>query len=397
MLVAGGKEGYEKYKAALQSSVTRRIPRPLQEYIPRLDSLQTSVKWLNQPGVAAGFSPAQMQQIKALEGQLTALQGRLQQAGEIKDFLREREQYLQDQLKRLNVDKQLKQMNVGIYNFQQRLSTYKDAWDHPEKMEQVILGLANHLPGFQGFMQKNSYLGLLFPMPQNYGTPQALAGVPSSADVGKMIAEKIGAVGTNIDPGQYLQQQVQAGQDHLSGLKAKVSRAGGGNSDMEVPRFTPNSQKVKPFLKRLEFGVNLQSQQGTAWLPVTTDIGMTAGYRWSDGVTMGLRAAYKMGWGSGFNHISISNQGMGMGGYIDIKARRSIWVTGAYEYNYMQEFAKWSDIKNLNVWQKSALLGLTKKYKVGSRTGNLQLLYDFMAAYERPRGTPLKFRVGYTF
>jgi len=43
------------------------------------------------------------------------------------------------------------------------------------------------------------------------------------------------------------------------------------------------------------------------------------------------------------------------------------------------------------------LIGLSRKYKVGKKEGNMQLLYDFLYGRQTPPGTALKFRIGYTF
>jgi hypothetical protein len=392
------QQKYEELKAGLQAPVTKLIPRPLQEYIPRLDSLQTLMHFLSQatPG-STGASMANLQQLQGLSAQLQQLQGRFGQAGQIQDFISGREQALQAELTKYNMTSQLLKANKTIYYYQQQLQEYKAMFSDRSKMEQEALGIATGLPAFKSFMQKNSYLGSLFPQTEGYGTPKALAGVPSSADVGNMIAEKMGAAGKKIDPQQYLQQQAQSGNDQLSALKEKVAKAGGGNSDMELPQFAPNTQKTKSFLKRIELGFNIQSQQSTVWLPVTTAFALTAGYRFSDKIVAGVGAAYQLGWGSGIQHIALSNQGVGLRSWLDVKAKGSLWITGGFEYNYMQEFARLADIDHIDVWQKSMLLGISKKYKVGSQTANMQLLYDFLAPYETPRGSPLKFRVGYTF
>jgi hypothetical protein len=73
----------------------------------------------------------------------------------------------------------------------------------------------------------------------------------------------------------------------------------------------------------------------------------------------------------------------------------SIWISGGYEFDYQHEFEKIDELKNVNAWQKSGLIGLTKKYKVGKKNGNMQLLWDFMSYSQVPRTTALKFRVGY--
>jgi hypothetical protein len=80
-----------------------------------------------------------------------------------------------------------------------------------------------------------------------------------------------------------------------------------------------------------------------------------------------------------------------------INMKGNIWISGGYEYNYQHEFEKLDQLKDVNAWQKSGLIGLTKKYKVGKKNGNLQLLCDFLSYSQVPKTTPLKFRIGYSF
>jgi hypothetical protein len=83
--------------------------------------------------------------------------------------------------------------------------------------------------------------------------------------------------------------------------------------------------------------------------------------------------------------------------FVDIKAKGSIWLTGGFEYNYLQQFTSLRDIPHLDVWQRSALIGLTKKYRIGKRENNIQLLYDLLADTGTPRGQPFQFRMGWGF
>jgi hypothetical protein len=117
----------------------------------------------------------------------------------------------------------------------------------------------------------------------------------------------------------------------------------------------------------------------------------------NDRITTGFGIAYLLGWGSPVKNIHFSNQGIGLRSFIEVKAKGSFWATGGFEYNYMQAFAGITNIKNLDLWQKSILAGLTKKYKVGNKTANIQLLYDFLAYRQIPYSSPVKFRIGYNF
>jgi hypothetical protein len=391
-------EAQSKYKdlqARLDKPVDRLVPRPLQEYVPRLDSLQTAMNFLGR--MNAQLPADKIAQLQGVSGQLQQLEGRMQQAGEIQDFLRQREQLLKDNLTKFGMAKQLIGINKEAFYYQQQMAEYKKSLNDPEKMEQIALRIANASPVFQGFMQKHSYLGVLFPPPAHYNTSEALKDIPTSAEVGDMIAKKIGSAGDKIDARQYLAQQAGQGHDQLASLKDKISKAGGDNSSAEIPQFKPNDQKTRSLLHRLEFGFNIQSQGSTRFLPVTTDLAVTIGYKLNNNATAGVGAAYKLGWGNRLDNIDLSNQGIGLRSYLDVRIKGSFWITGGMEYNYMQEFSKWSDIKNPDIWQKSGLIGVVKKYKAGKRTANLQLLYDILAQYETPRPASVKFRVGYSF
>ena len=97
--------------------------------------------------------------------------------------------------------------------------------------------------------------------------------------------------------------------------------------------------------------------------------------------------------GNGLKDIRFSHQGVGLRTYIDIRIKGSFWISGGYEKNYMQAFSRFSQI---NDWQKTALLGITKKLKLNKqKETKIQLLYDF---FNRTNGQqPLQFRYGQLF
>ncbi len=75
-----------------------------------------------------------------------------------------------------------------------------------------------------------------------------------------------------------------------------------------MPNFTPNNQKTKTFWKRLQYGTDLQTTRTNYYFPTMTDLGFSVGYRISNNNTVGLGASYKIGWGTGFNHVALSSQ-----------------------------------------------------------------------------------------
>lgn len=391
---------YQQLQQKLQSKA-QSATHPLEEYMPKLDSMETALNFLSKPGTAfGGISPDKLQKIQAVSGNMKVLQDKLQVANEAQQFIKEREAYLKQQLQNTSLYKSLMGVNKEVYYYQQRLIQYKALLNDPEKLSEQILSTVSTLPAFQKFFLKNSYLSQLFRMPGADVPGTAIAGLQTRAGVQSVLNQRLnaGAAGAGGNPQQYFQQQLQSAQSQLQSIKDKLNKLGGGNSDMEMPNFRPNTQRTKSFFQRLEYSFNIQSQAGTGILPARSDLAVLVGYKFSDNKTAGIGASYNLGLGHGFNHIKFTNEGVGIRGFVDVKVKGSIWVSGGYEYTYYQRFAKLSDIANFDTWQKSALLGISKKYSIGkNRQGNIQLLYDFLAEKQIPRGQSLKFRLGYTF
>ncbi|MBI2275706.1 MAG: hypothetical protein HYU70_18080 [Bacteroidetes bacterium] len=395
-LFGGNPEKYASIVQKINHPVDKLNSRNMQEYLPELDSLQTTFDFLHTmgakiPGVATG----KLKQVQDITSRFKGLQAQLQNTADIKRFVKERKQLLKEQFDKLGMGRELKKVNKEVYYYQQQISEYKSLLNDPEKLEKKILGLAREIPALKEFISKNSLLAQLFPMPGGYGTADALMGLQTRPGVQQQLSQRLSGAGAN--PQQYLQQQVQAAQGELNNLKDKVNQLGGGSSEMVIPDFKPNSQKTKSFWKRMEYGLNIQSQKTNAFLPTTSDIALSMGYKLNDKSTIGIGAGYKLGWGKNISNIKLTSQGVSLRSYLDIKLKGSIWISGGYEENYQHEFTKIYQLKDMNAWQKSGLIGLTKKYKVGKKNGNMQLLWDFLSYRQVPSTSALKFRIGYSF
>lgn len=386
---------YQQYAQQLQHPP---IASTLKEYIPQFDSLKTSLQFLEQSKFLTSKLPIEyLGKLKTANISVAQLEGKLQQAVDIKQYIKERKQILKAQLEKFGMLKDLKKLNKEAYYYTQQLNEYKAILKDPKKIEQRALTELRKFPAFTDFMKRHSQLAQLFRLPDNYGTPASLAGLQTRASIQGILQQRFASDGGGMNPQQYINTQVQQAQGELTKLKDKLNKLGGGNSDIEIPEFNPNSQKTKSFLKRLEFGANVQTQKTNGWLPVTSDFALTTGYKLNDKSIIGIGGSYKMGWGSGINNIRISHQGMGIRSYVDMKLKGSFWISGGYEKNYQHSFSTINELKTLDKWQSSGLLGLTKKYKIGKKTNNLQLLWDFLSYQQIPRTQPILFRVGYAF
>jgi hypothetical protein len=393
---------YAQLLTDLKSPIDKNIPHPLRQLLPGLDSIQTSLQFLQKNNTKIRFD--KLQQMQGVGDKIKQVEGSMQKANDVQQFIKERELQLKQQLANSPLAKDLQSFNKQAYYYQQQLTEYKAALNDPKKAEAKILAAVSKVPAFESFMKKNSLLGQLFSLPEDYGSVASIIGLQTKSQVQQLLGQRFGSIPASGNTGPnaagYVQQQIQGAQQEIQQLENKVSYlgiGGGGSKDIVMPDFKPNSQKTKSFLKRIEIGSSFTSSQGTSLLPAMEDIGLTAGYKLNDKSVIGVGASYKMGLGKGWNHISISSQGLGLRGFADIKMKGSIWLTGGFEYNYLNAFTSLESLYKLDAWQSSALMGLSKKYKISAKKGGqLQFLYDFLYKQHIPQSQPLVFRLGYS-
>lgn len=386
---------WQKLKDRIHSPLDSTLPvKSLNDYVPGLDTLNTAIKTLIQRGNISNRSLL----FSGLSEKTTSLQQQLAVSGNIKEYAGDRVRFLQEQLGSVISARELKALNKKLYYYRQSFDQYKEALHDDQKMQQHIVAAAKRIPAFNDAIQKNSWLAALFPVPDNPvdGT-LVTPGSQSISNVTQQLTSTYG--GGTVDPGQYMQQQVAQVQSQTNSLTGQLqggAMSSGDASGSQLPGFSPNTEKGKHFWKRLEYGFNMQFQKGNNLLPVSSDLGLNAGYRFSQHVVAGLGASYKIGWGNSLSNIRITSEGVGLRSFLDVKAYKNIWMVAAWEYNYLQRFADFHELKNLNAWQKSALAGVSKRIKQGKRVASAQLLYDFLASSHTPHSQPLLIRFGYT-
>jgi hypothetical protein len=377
-------------------SLTTNLKNPLRgkasSFIPNLDSLNTTLKFLDQNGIGG--------KVKDAIAKTGSLKDKFQQAEEIKKFIRERRDQLKKQLEKLGMVKQLKKINKQVYYYSAQVKEYKEILKDPKKIEKKALELLSKTKVWKDFFRKNSMLASLFSMPDP-DVPLNMAdfaGLQTRTQITTLVQQQIAAGGAGAQ--QQLQQNLQAAQAELNKLKDKAGKYIAGSSDDEMPDFRPNKQKTKSFLKRLEYGVNIQNQKSRTYFPTTSDIGLSLGYKINDRSIIGVGASYKIGWGRGWNNIRVSHEGIGIRSYVDIKLKGSFWVSGGYEQNYRAVFQDFSDLRDRTGWQKSGLVGLSKSIPVKTKffkKTKVQVYWDFLSYEQVPRTQPVVFRIGYNF
>lgn len=390
------ESGAENYK-----ELNRQLPVVVKgNYIAKLDTVITSLKFLqHNPELLKGSGNEQ--KINNALQEITNLQDKFKQTEEIQKFIKERRRQLREQFEKFGMVKQLKQYNKKIYYYSAQIKEYKEILKDSKKVERKALELLGKIKVFKDFFRKNSQLASLFRIPGDPSdlTGQAnLTGLQTRAQVNSLIQQQIAAGGPGA--GGQVSQNIRAAQAQLTQLKDKILKSGGSSSGDDMPDFKPNSQKTKSFWSRLEYGTNIQTQKATNFFPVTSDVGLSIGYKLNDKSIIGIGASYKMGWGKNWRDITISHQGIGARSYVDIKLKGSFWISAGYEQNYRSAFNSIEQLQNQDAWQQSGLLGVSKvislKTKFFKKT-KMQLLWDFLSYQQTPRVQPISFRIGYNF
>ncbi|TXJ23471.1 MAG: hypothetical protein E6Q24_18110 [Chitinophagaceae bacterium] len=397
-LFANSSEKYDAWKEKL-TQPTAIVSPQAGRYIAYMDTLKTSFSFLNHHSLLANDKEVS-DKLQAVQKNLDGLESKFGQAEAFQQFLKERRQYLKEQLSKFNMVKQLKGMNKEVYYYAQAVKNYKEMFKDRRKIEQKAIGLLRESSVFKKFMQNNSQLASLFGFSSAGGsnlTPVSMTGLQTRAAIQQQISSSA-IMGNN--PQQFLNQQLQTANQQLSQQKNTIKFPSLEENLGEMPDFKPNQQKTKSFLQRLEYGLNIQFGKTNNYLPSTGELAATVGYKLNDNGTLGVGASYKLGLGSGFSRIRFSSQGYGLRSYLDWKIKGSIYISGGYEKNYLPEL---NNIETpvppgLESWQESGLIGLTKKHSIGKkRKGTIQILFDFLSYKNMPRSRPIVFRTGINF
>lgn len=368
----------------------------LKSYSPAIDTLRSSLLFLGQNNMVKGVNTE-----NAL-GAVKKLETDLQKSDYVETFIRERtnsiKSVLNTQLNNNAFSKELKAINKTGHYYTAQLKEYREVLKDKKKREEKALSLLRESGLYKDFMRRNSWFSALFPNAGNSNMTAANipAGMQTRAQVSSFIQQQLPNLSNSMR--EQLQQNVQSAQQSLGNLQNRLSEQKH-FGDMDLPDFKPNDQKVKPFLKRLVYGLNIQSQGGTRFLPATTDIGGSLGYKLNDRSIIGVGVAYKIGIAHRSGKFNITQQGLGLRSFVDWQIKGGFWISGGYEQNHRPDLGQLG-VPGLNTWQKSGLIGLSKQIPFQStffKHTKVQLLWDFLSYSQTPRSQPVLFRVGYGF
>jgi hypothetical protein len=419
------KKTYETLSQRLNSATGKFDKLSSGEYIAGLDSLQVSLAFLKDAANIVSKTKNIRQQLGNSLNRANQLQNRLQQTAAIQHYLQGRQQQIKALLSQYTglpegVSKYLGKYQQELFYYDRQVKEYKQMLNDPDKLLRKTLSTLQTIPAFSKFFSKYSMLASLFPRPDGYGTPRALAGLQTRTDVQQLLQQQIGIPGTNgtnANSAQYLQQQLQQARGELSRLKDKLQQlgnGGSGSSDMVMPEYAPNPEKTKPVWKRIRLGTDFSTLRSNQYFPHRMDITVTAAYKLSDKAQAGIGLSSRVGFGKSWKQVRVTGEGVGFRTFVDWKAPdlfntnsrflASIWFTAGAEMNYTRTIESLAVFKNYSNWTKSALAGISKRYSIASPLkkgkklqGNMQVLYDFLHGQHTPPTPAFVWRVGYNF
>ncbi len=380
------------------------------QYNEYRDKVTTTVKYLDDK--KQQFDSNLLKPLAKAKTNTTKLNDQLKNTEATAAFIKQRKKQLTDMaLQYLGKSKYLQKIGKENFYYLESLKNFKETFSDPKKTEELAIKLLQKLPGFDAFMRKNSILASLFnltPNPSAEGEGSvSLAGLQTRAQVNGLIQQQLSAGGPNAQ--QQFQQSMQAAQSQLNELKNKIIKGGGSSSNDNIAEgFKPNDQRSKTFWQKWELGMNIQSSRGTSIYPVSSDLGLSAGFRPHNKFVAGVGFAGRIGWGRDIRHISLSYSGISARSFAEWKLKGSFHAAAGFEMNYRPEIRQLEVLKDYSSWQRSGLVGISKVLSLSSprrgRSGGgffkktkLQLLWDFMSYQQMPRTQPVLVRLGYGF
>lgn len=372
------------------------------DYDAYLDSLSGSLAFLK-------TAKQYLQQGKHLSGklnigneQLALLKNKLQTTDAIRQYARERREtitgYCSTQKLKALAGKELQKLTKTNYYYLKELADWREAFSNPQKLEAKAMNILRNLPLFKQFMAQHSELAALLNTPAGYG--QSTAGLQTRDDIMKQIAARFGGTGPNVQ--QMINGQLDAAKNQLKTLKEKFPQLDG---TAEMPDFQPKEMKTKKFIQRLEYSANFNFNRQNTFLPTRAELGAQVGYKFSKKGIAGVGLGYNAGLGRDIRNIRFSSEGINFRSFLDWDlSKAQLHVNGGFEYNYLPALNGATLTLNSGTrlsalpWQQSALLGISRKFKIGKKTNKqAMILYDFMHRSHFPNSEAVKFRVGYSF
>ncbi|MDX2048314.1 MAG: hypothetical protein SFU87_16105 [Chitinophagaceae bacterium] len=379
---------------------TDKVKRPSDvNYFPYLDTLTQSLAFLEKSEHLFEGINANKKYVTDVIVKVKVMEKNMEGVKKVQEFLKDRKAILKANLKNFPaLSKYIKRVNKEVYYYTAQINEYKTILSDQAKIEQLVLSAIRELPAFKKLMSDNSQLSGLFGMTTipsfSSGSNAVVNGIQPRAAVQQAIQTSLGGSGSNVS--QMVTQQLGQAQATVEKLRNKLNELGA-MDDNEVPDFKPKNLRTKSFWKRAEYGFDMQFSKANNLLPSSGNIAFMLGYKLSERNNIGFGIGYRSGFGKSWNNLSLTHEGISLRTYANWRIKGGIYLQGGSEWNYNSRFRRIQQLKDVSMWEHSALLGISKKYNVSKKLkGNIQVLYDFLHK-QHVNAQPVLFRIGFGF
>ena len=145
---------YSYFKQKL-SAATELIERKNNSYIPLLDSLATSLLFLDNGSLDQLQNLKNAPDIKAALKKISTLEAKLDEVENIKAFIKERKEFLTTQMARFGMLKELRNFSKQAYYYQAQLLALKEDINEPEKLVRKSLSILREIPAFKHYFNRH--------------------------------------------------------------------------------------------------------------------------------------------------------------------------------------------------------------------------------------------------
>jgi hypothetical protein len=353
-----------------------------------LDSLSATLKFIKDQDLLK-----QQQHVLAAINSESQLRIDFNNALAIQNFIQEKKQLYTSAFSGIKTySRSLKKLQQEAYYYNARVSEYKEALHDPKKAELKAMEILNKSGYYQKFMQKNTVLASIFNFPADINSNRILDGLQLRDAVNSAM---ITSMGSSSSAQQVVASQLREVENQFREYRSRFPNL---DNAAQMPDFKPNPMKTLSIWQRLEPGANLQMSPSNRYFPAQAELAAQIAYKFSQKGSIGIGIAYKLGLGTGWDHIAFSHRGAGIRAFIAYKIKNSFYVNGGYEGNRNIPFTYLSELKVTSLWQKSALIGISKKFRVNDKLkSSVMLLYDFLAPEQFSITQRFKVRYGYSF
>lgn len=363
-------------------------------YIPMADSMHTSVIFLNGLLNKNGFANSD---IKLTIPGLTELSAEAGNSNELIRHMEKRFMVLKKHLSRVGRLKDLKAFNKKLYYYKARVQSIHFELKDPGKLVTSTLSRLSEDSRFSRFFDQHSQLTQLFGRRRSDKETQSVSldGLQQRSEVNKSLAELVGTA--KPEAAKVLESKIRSANQSLAGIKNNLLNGLTFKDKDEPYGFRVNNANGKSLADRLTLEVNLQSDRASGILPVTSNLGVSVGYRISDKFIAGVGTAHRMGWGQSIKHIRISHQGWSLRSFVDGNIKGNLWLTVGYELNSGRYLVNVNDTGAIR-WTSSGLVGLSRTFSKTQRirkTVKVSILWDYLKQIRNPRLQTVFFRIGY--